>query len=48
MLEKEKSEDINLEIRQFTKKGEIQRAPMNISVDYLSYIVINNVILYIK
>ena len=39
--EKEKSENIKLEIRQFTKKEEISRDPMNISVDYLSYIVIN-------
>ena len=35
----EKSRDIELEIRQFTKKGEIPRAPMNISVDYLSYLI---------
>ena len=38
--ENEKKVYINLEIRQFTKKGEIPRAPMNISVDYLSYLVI--------
>ena len=37
----EKNEDIEFHIRQFIGKGEeIERSPMNISVDYLSYFII--------
>ena len=38
--ENEKNGDIELIIRQFTENEEIPRAPMNISVDYLSYLII--------